>query len=378
MADVKWIAKCLKDLAALGVLNTEKQSSDEYLKNKLVEKNANVSDNVRSFNVFLYPSATNCDKKSKDLRNCDLFTFANENKYIFREFQYTPATKNQPSSQQILTVNTVQDFKEGHYSCSFCYYKHRVLSLLERLQYAPLEIELPMAGANGTQTFFFVGLEMKKSKDDPTKYKVFMGFKYDYKDPKDSRAAVRKRYVLVSASLDSKVTYVELMPRENSEYDVDMKHVITSLPVDDLEVELFDLNSIYYTDENMNEINLGAERFDSFVQSFAVSVDVEGLFETVRPVVSKKLDECAKQAKKLEEQVGMIISQQTVEKKAAEIGIGDKGKENKEEQGQSLFFFSNKKVFASIAVATIVILFFYYALGRSSEQADRKERVALL
>lgn len=374
MADVKWIAKCIQDLVNFGVLNTEKQSSDEYLNNKLIEKNANVSDSVRSFNIILYPSATNCDKKSKELRNCDLFTFAKENKYIFKEFQYTPATKNQPSSQQALTANTVQDFKEGHYSCGFCYYKHRVLSLLERLQYAPLEIELPMAGANGTQSFFFVGLEMKRGEDDPGTYKVFMGFKYDFKETKSNKTVSRTRHVLVSANLDNNVAYVELVPRENEEYSIDMAQVITTLPVDELEVELFDLNSIYYTDENMNEVNLGAERFDSFAQSFSVSINLESLLEDVRPVVGRKASEDAQQDTRLEEQVKNIMLQP----RSAGASDAGKGKESQGEKGGEPFFSSGKRVFGSIAVATIAVLFFYYVLGRPSESAGKAKRVSLL
>lgn len=257
MVAAGWIAKNLANLATLGVLKTKSKSTDEYLSDLLIARNSNAQGSHNCVKLLLHPKQSNCNKLSSNYRNCSLYNFVREGKVVLREFS---STNEQGLDLMYLTLDTLEDEKEGEISCSYCYYKHRMLTLKERLSCNFLEVQIPM-GMNQTQQLFLVGLHIKRN---GKLFKCFLTVKYDKKVRKDGKEETEKKTALVSIDLYNNVKYVELIewksPHDHAseKYLINRNNIFEELYNKDVEVHLCDLRSVYYIDCDENKLNLGA------------------------------------------------------------------------------------------------------------------------
>lgn len=286
MVEVKWIAKCLERLAEIGFTTPEDRNSRTYLSNKLVKLNSNNTNTQREMIIAHYHNAVNCDKRSPHYRPCMLYTLAKENKCVFTDFEYTEDKEGRVGAERV-RVLTLATVTEGNYACSHCYFTQRMNTLLSRMEYAPLEVRLPMTTVDRNYTFFFVGLA-KEDKDKKLQHGL-LGFKYKVKTVKDNKQEEIEKAVLMSSALDGTIMYVELLDLEaEGAVMIDKEKVLTSLDETELEAVVYDINSVYFIDEDDNEINLGTRFQGSFDEAFKVgTLGIERLLKDVREEIKR-------------------------------------------------------------------------------------------
>ncbi|ELA41360.1 uncharacterized protein VICG_01601 [Vittaforma corneae ATCC 50505] len=180
---MRWILETLKTLASEGVM-LGKKSKDKYLADKILRNNnlEKSPGGLETYSVRVDASKERCSHLNN--LKCKLSEAAETQKIGIRDFVLESSyVKNMLGYEkrfvQFLSPFPVDEKNEAVYCCDGCYYKYKLETIIDMLDYASLDIEASLFGAIGSGRFTLIGLKKKltkkeineKSKEEEVEYK---------------------------------------------------------------------------------------------------------------------------------------------------------------------------------------------------------------
>lgn len=168
---MRWILETLKTLAGEGVMLGNK-SKEKYLVDRLLENNGLETASMELYYVRVDTGKKRCShfsnirckiSEAAQSQKVEIFDFVLEGDYALVSY-----AKNvlgyERRAVQLLSPFPVDENAESTYCCDRCYYKYKLETVVDRLNYASLDIAMSFGAAESESTL--IGLKRKMEKKE--------------------------------------------------------------------------------------------------------------------------------------------------------------------------------------------------------------------
>lgn len=206
-----------------------------------------------------------CNPSDLNSYKCALFTPIKEDKIVPNEFYY-----QKPDSKTPVPIHYVDVFYKnctfrGKYACGNCFFKARIAYLLERIDYAPVEIILDIASSSANQTFSFVGIRTKVEKEVKD---TFLALNFSTKANEKSKEEVKKTYIV--SYLKNALEFIEVKNVEGLYYLV-QDDTLNLIDNDFPNISLIEIDKLYFINDFLDISSIRSEFNVNIKSAFEIS-----------------------------------------------------------------------------------------------------------
>lgn len=305
MADgtqVEWLKTCFEALKALHAI-TENYYTQNDIKEEFAEKTQCELSEIITETISAQPSVDTCNPTDKSTKNCSLYNAIKEDKAKPLEYRFVKPTRTTPGGHVVDMISSKKVIK-GNFACMECYFRKRVLFLLDKIDYVPLEVSMKIeVGGGNKHVLNLVGVRSESTnsvnENDTNKEKIkdYNVLLFKYKDV-ESKSDV----MLLVARLKDEVEFLEVVLK-NGLYVINQKEIIPILSSDEAEVIFLNIKDLFFKNDNSDIVSLESE-FKNTIETafkFISKVDLVSIPERISRIVLQKKKDLKEEEKELQE-----------------------------------------------------------------------------
>lgn len=225
-----------------------------------------------------------CNPSDQNSQKCALFHPIKEDRVVANEFFFQKADRTSPINVHYVDLWYKNSKIKGKYACGGCFFKARMVSLLERIKHASIEVVLEISSCSCEQTFSLIGIRTKN--ENLITDKILAFDLYPKNQDGGSESKQMKTY-LISYTKNS-LDFLEIDCSDQRMYYINQTDTINSIESDFPSVKLIDINQIFFKNSQMDIISLYSEFKPSIVSSFNLVFQDWDTFQPHKEFLEKK------------------------------------------------------------------------------------------
>ena len=280
----------LQDMNAQIGNNYERKSLVEMLNKKTTEYGE-----CKTQKLQYFPDYNDCNPSDLNAGKCALFKLVKEDRVIADEFYFQEASRSSPINLHFVDLLYKNSTIKEKYACNGCFFKARILALLERINYAPVEAEFEIFSSACKQTFSLVGIRTKNDNRNVDKLLVFNV----YPGAKEGGGEAKNKKTFLVSCFKNTLEFLQVNIFDKK-YIIDQTETIGIIDSDKPEVDLIDITKIFFRNNESDIISLYSEFKTNILNAFNL-IFSDSKFTTTKRILLKKKEASPTVAEKKEE-----------------------------------------------------------------------------